>query len=399
MPDQRLEYRVFLSSPTGLEREGDIVRAEIQEYNHLLADSDHPIVKLVSWNQIPPGVGRPQARINEEIVRSDYLFLVLRDRWGSSTGEGGYTSGSLEELALAIDCLMNPDLPMRDIAIFFQKVNPNQLADPGSQLSQVLRFKKALTDSHELLYKFCGSRADYRRDVRSLLSEWARGSKYSKVSKTLPVIREWIESERHGGSEKIPPTAPRVWIPSRIDDSVERSPVQTSLGERGPTALTSPRGTSGTPFSKENRKRSRVRSTIRQLLPATVAAALLLIAVLSRQPPAVEEPSLVTMVELSSSALRGGDPIQVVDITPTRGVVLVPAFFDVPSFDSYRFELLQGERTVAAWIGIPPNQLDQLRISFPRSSLPAGKVSARLYGERRGYKHLIQESYFEVRYR
>jgi len=59
----------------------------------------------VGWEDTLAGHGRPQARINEDLISCDYFLLVLHDRWGSPTAQNGpYSAGGEEEFELAKQC-------------------------------------------------------------------------------------------------------------------------------------------------------------------------------------------------------------------------------------------------------------------------------------------------------
>ena len=60
-----------------------------------------------------------------------------------------YTSGTHEELGVALQCLADPDAEMRDVAVFFKAVEDRQLSDPGPQLTRLLQFKEALESSND----------------------------------------------------------------------------------------------------------------------------------------------------------------------------------------------------------------------------------------------------------
>jgi Domain of unknown function (DUF4062) len=100
----------------------------------------------VGWEDTVGGAGRPQALINEDLKQCDYAVSVFRDRWGSPTG-AGYTSGTEEEWALAEELYKLNTI--RNIALFFKKVDARQLRDPGKQLEAVLSFKSRIEMSME----------------------------------------------------------------------------------------------------------------------------------------------------------------------------------------------------------------------------------------------------------
>jgi hypothetical protein len=84
MPRDLKEYRIFFASPGGLQKERLAFRDIITEYNQLESSQRGIHFVAVGWEDTRPGVGRPQAKINEEIRTSDYFLLMFWDRLGTS---------------------------------------------------------------------------------------------------------------------------------------------------------------------------------------------------------------------------------------------------------------------------------------------------------------------------
>jgi hypothetical protein len=81
-------YEVFFASPGGLEEERLAFQNIIDEYNHSEAHPRGVSFVPVAWEDTLedtlPGVGRPQAKINESIRACDYFVLMFWDRGGTS---------------------------------------------------------------------------------------------------------------------------------------------------------------------------------------------------------------------------------------------------------------------------------------------------------------------------
>lgn len=167
-------YRVFLSSPGGLESERRAFYQTILEVNEIEAEARSRTFIPVGWER-EAGWGRPQERLNDRLRECDYVVLILADRWGSPTGGdgGGFSSGTEEEYNVACDCLVG-DEAMRDIVVLFKGVPERQLVDPGAQLKKVLDFKAALERERSLLFATFDSEADLTRILRRHLLRWLR---------------------------------------------------------------------------------------------------------------------------------------------------------------------------------------------------------------------------------
>jgi tetratricopeptide (TPR) repeat protein len=180
------EYRIFFASPEGLQKERLAFRDIIAEYNESESGQRGVHFVAVGWEDTQPGIGRPQAKINEEIRTSDYFLLMFWDRWGTPPNgaeNSPYTSGTEEEYYVAKGCYDDPQHSLREIAVFFKGVSPAQLNDPGLQLEAVLRFRKKLEASRELLFRAFDRDAEFERHLRRLLAQWRRDHEDGNLGK------------------------------------------------------------------------------------------------------------------------------------------------------------------------------------------------------------------------
>ena len=171
MPKQITQYRVFIGSPGGLNDERKKFRDALEKCSaHHGCHKDvsfHP----VGWEDTIGGIGRPQTLINEDLKQCDYAVFVLHDRWGSPTGNG-HTSGTEEEWALAEELYKANKI--RNIALFFKKVDPAKLGDPGDQLKPVIAFKKTIEDAKRYLFKQYDTLEEFGDTLDGHLAGWLK---------------------------------------------------------------------------------------------------------------------------------------------------------------------------------------------------------------------------------
>jgi tetratricopeptide (TPR) repeat protein len=180
--------RVFFASPGGLDDERRRFREFLLQLNEDDAIERGTVFIPVRWEETLQGVGRPQQKINDDLRTSDYFVLVLWDRWGSPPDDDGeYTSGTEEEYKLASALLADESAPMKDIIVLFKGVEDRQLSDPGTQLQQVLDFKKSLEESKSLLYGTFDSLDEFERHLLKHLLAWLR-SDDSKDARSAPEV-------------------------------------------------------------------------------------------------------------------------------------------------------------------------------------------------------------------
>lgn len=175
MASKITNYRVFIASPGGLEPERKIFKEVLVAHNDADAIARNCHFQAVGWEITLGGVGRPQAKINEELRTCDLFVLALWDRWGSPTGaDEGYTSGTQEEYNIALECLRSANAPMREVVVFFKAVDPRRLSDAGPQLSAVLDFKRSLEQERALLFETFDVPEAFGEKLRRHIAKWTR---------------------------------------------------------------------------------------------------------------------------------------------------------------------------------------------------------------------------------
>lgn len=169
-------YKIFIASPGGLAEERKAFRDCLESYNSRDAIDRGYYFQPVGWEETLGRNGRPQAIINEELQKCDFLFLMLHDRWGSPTTTTGakYSSGTEEEFHVGLECLNSDEFPMLKIALFFKDVPKNQLADPGLQLAKVLQFKKEREENKDFLYETFDDSQNFASQIEHHLSKILR---------------------------------------------------------------------------------------------------------------------------------------------------------------------------------------------------------------------------------
>lgn len=175
MPGLIQDYRVFIATPGGLEDVRQAFRDTLQEYNELDPQGRRVIFTPIGWEETLGGHGRPQARINNDLVECDYFVLVLYDRWGHAPDpEGEFTSGCEEEFDLAVKCLEDPGRAMREVVVFFKEVDESRKRDPGDQLKKVLEFRAELERSKKHHYMTFSEVKSFQNYLRRFLYHWER---------------------------------------------------------------------------------------------------------------------------------------------------------------------------------------------------------------------------------
>ena len=173
MPIQLTGLRVFIATPGGLDAERQVFHSTLNDFNTKNAPDRGFLFIPQYWEIVPSGVGRPQSLINKQVRQSDYLVLIIWDRWGSSTGtDSQYSSGAYEEYVVALECLADDNLPMRDISVLFKAVDERGISDPGPQLRMVITFKEALEEQKQLLFQTFDTESELKSLLEARLTKW-----------------------------------------------------------------------------------------------------------------------------------------------------------------------------------------------------------------------------------
>lgn len=192
MPGLIHDLRVFIATPSGLAPERRAFRDILREHNDLDPQGRRVLFTPIGWEDTLGGVGRPQALINEELVNCDYFVLVLWDRWGSPTDPAKpESSGIEEEFALALECLADPDRPMRQVMVVFKEVEERRLQDPGEQLRRVIAFRRDLEASKKHFYVTFSEIESFRSFLRRCLMTWTRDTN-STFQEHLDVLKQGV---------------------------------------------------------------------------------------------------------------------------------------------------------------------------------------------------------------
>lgn len=171
--------RIFLASPGDLGEERRLIKETEDELNSVVASHLGFRIELKGWEDTISGVGRPQSIINQELDLCELFIGVMYKRWGSAPSrDGRYTSGFEEEFERSLERRANTGKP--EIALYFKKIAPEFLTDPGSDLQKVQAFRDRIKDDKTILYEEFSDPYDLQRRVRlkiqKYLAELARAS-------------------------------------------------------------------------------------------------------------------------------------------------------------------------------------------------------------------------------
>jgi len=155
--------KIFIGSPGDVPKERKIFQDILNDVNDLKAKSKGILLEPVGWEDTLPGKGRPQAKINADLIECVLSVMLLWKRWGTNTGN--YTSGFEEEFEIA----KKNDI---EIWFYFKNIPEDSLSDAGPQLKQVLGFRDKIESEKEYLYIPYINEKDWRKKLTKNLCDW-----------------------------------------------------------------------------------------------------------------------------------------------------------------------------------------------------------------------------------
>lgn len=176
MSEKLSVVRLFLASPGDLAAERTLVKALVDEVNHLWGGESGVAMQLIRWeHDVRPGIAEDaQAVVNRQIPDDyDVLIGLLSGRFGTPTQR--YSSGTQEEFERAITRFNETGSP--EVMVYFK----NALVRPSDidvvQMAQVQDFKRSLADRGVLSKSFDDERGfenTLRADLASLMKQFGK---------------------------------------------------------------------------------------------------------------------------------------------------------------------------------------------------------------------------------
>lgn len=149
MPRDAREIVVFLASPSDVAEDREAVRRAARAVNDSVARPFGLRLHVEGWEEVQPGLGRPQQLINPLVDECDVFVGLLNRWWGTPTGE--FTSGFEEEFDRIVGRQREPRPPV--VGLFFRSLSADDVRDPGEGLKKVLDFQRRVREDHAALYK------------------------------------------------------------------------------------------------------------------------------------------------------------------------------------------------------------------------------------------------------
>ncbi len=171
---------VFFSAPSDCNAEREACRELVRELDEITSALFGWGVRYLGLETTPPGFGRPQERINEQVRQCDIFVGTLWKRWGTNTGV--FSSGFDEEFRRAEERSRSDlNTPKEQgaksgedagtgwprILLFFRKVPDSGLAEPDEQLLKVRAFKEKQGSRYK--YEEYADTEGWRRSARKWL--------------------------------------------------------------------------------------------------------------------------------------------------------------------------------------------------------------------------------------
>jgi len=165
---------VFIASPGDLVAERNIFRQTIERLNAGFGDGCNVEFEALGWEDTLASTGRRnQGLINRNIDQCDVFILAMYRRWGQEAPDSPYSSYTEEEFHRALELWKKEQKP--EIFVFFKRIDPASEADPGPQLEKVLKFKRQLEDSRQVMHRTFADETAFADEIDTHLRAFTRG--------------------------------------------------------------------------------------------------------------------------------------------------------------------------------------------------------------------------------
>ena len=154
-------HRIFCGAAGDLEEERQAFYKVMADFNAAQAMPRGILFVAVSLPDRTYDKRPFQAAISENIRACRYYIQVLEDTWGPP--EKNFE----RDHAIASKCVLDPNLPMQEVAVLFKKpLLPDQV-EPG-----VIELKRELATDNRQPHAGFDSLEEYERQLTCLLSRW-----------------------------------------------------------------------------------------------------------------------------------------------------------------------------------------------------------------------------------
>jgi uncharacterized protein DUF4062 len=184
MPRLSTIVRVFVASPSDVDKERDILEAVIKELNSSWSRSLGVTFELIRWetNTYPAVGADPQSIVNDQIGDDYDVFVgILWSRFGTPTPRS--SSGTAEEFNRALSRLKE-DEP--SIMIYFKDTPISPSAIDPEQLKRIREFRGSISETS--LYSSFEDSSGFQASLRVHFSALAR--RYSQKYASIAPIQE-----------------------------------------------------------------------------------------------------------------------------------------------------------------------------------------------------------------
>lgn len=162
---------IFLASPSGLDRERQLLREIIWTFNEKKAlKADHVFIPVMR-EQMTGGAEQAQGRINRIIEDCDYCITMFWTTLGSPpekdspSGSKSVTDG---EYRTALE--LKQKGKMKEVVIFFKKIPSYMDNDPGEALKDLKEYKEQRQKDSDYV-NFDGD-TEFKEKVKEHLDDW-----------------------------------------------------------------------------------------------------------------------------------------------------------------------------------------------------------------------------------
>ena len=199
-PQGPRQMRVLVAAPRDLVVERRAARDTIERWN--CGSKDARFILLGEDGVAAPEGRSAAADVNAGVEACDLFVLILYRRWGQELPcEAACTSGTEITFHLALERFQRTGKP--EILVFFKNLDIGSMADPGHQLTRVMRFRRVLEGMRQIRFHTFDDIEEFQDCLARSLQAYARGELPVADEARAPVLlpRECLQAVERAQSE------------------------------------------------------------------------------------------------------------------------------------------------------------------------------------------------------
>lgn len=220
MPKNRTTYTIFISAPSDVSAEVEVVREVIHDVNLLIRALDVEFDAFHWVDDVTPGATEnAQGRINEQADGYDVIVAIFGSKLGTATAK--YDSGTVEEIEISLSNKESLTFNDDSVIVLFKHLQIDAAYGDLEAAARVQKYRKSLAG--RALYKEFETESELKEYLLKALSpvlakHLGGGILHPRRPPTEPPSPVGVSASAQDGEESAGTLAPERPLPSALVD-------------------------------------------------------------------------------------------------------------------------------------------------------------------------------------